>query len=536
MPHFFLPTLGPSRRPLRVALTFLACLLATTSLAVANGLDHDEHQFIASGALLAREGLLPYRDFPYFHVPNLVFVYAALDRLSHHLLLSARLFNALCSAATLTILSTLARRWFAANGPRAAALAAVTVPLAALACPIYAFTTGRAWNHDLPVLLTVLALCAAWRWRRSSGSFLWPAAAGVLVGLAAGTRLTFLPLAAPFVLAFALSSGHSRRAAIASFTAAFALSLLPCWWLLATSPREFLFGNFGYPLLNTAYRRAEGFAKAMTPAGKATFLVTDILTQPAHLLLLVALITTTLDLGRDRLWRSHPLRFELLTLAGTSVVLFAGAFAATPLWLPYFFAPLPFALLWVAAATSSQPANVGRKFLLAGVIACAAGVAPRYLLDFRTLTHPTAWLPNRLHDAGTRLAADTGLPHARVLTFSPIAPLEGGCRIYPEFATGAFAPRVAPLLPDPADRRALHEIEPDDVPDLLARRPADAVLLGTEDRQLEAPVLSFVERHHFTRPALPFDPTLALKTHATLWIAPPPEAPLVHLDVSPPHQ
>src|SRR3954470_9477005 len=50
--------------------------------AMSKPLDHDEHQFIASGALLARRGLLPYRDYPYFHMPYLAGAYALLFRLS----------------------------------------------------------------------------------------------------------------------------------------------------------------------------------------------------------------------------------------------------------------------------------------------------------------------------------------------------------------------------------------------------------------------------------------------------------------------
>ena len=58
--------------------------------AMSKRLDHDEHQFVASGALLARQSLLPYRDFPYFHMPYLVGLYALFFRASDHLLLAAR--------------------------------------------------------------------------------------------------------------------------------------------------------------------------------------------------------------------------------------------------------------------------------------------------------------------------------------------------------------------------------------------------------------------------------------------------------------
>src|SRR5205085_8843685 len=73
-----------------VVLGVLAVLLLSRSMH--HDLDHDEHQFVASAALLARRGLLPYRDYPYFHTPGLVFVYAAIFKTcTSHLLLGARL-------------------------------------------------------------------------------------------------------------------------------------------------------------------------------------------------------------------------------------------------------------------------------------------------------------------------------------------------------------------------------------------------------------------------------------------------------------
>ena len=56
-------------------------------VAMTKGLNHDEHQHIAAGALIAREGLLPYMDFPHFHTPYLAFIYAALFRVTDHLLI-----------------------------------------------------------------------------------------------------------------------------------------------------------------------------------------------------------------------------------------------------------------------------------------------------------------------------------------------------------------------------------------------------------------------------------------------------------------
>ena len=80
--------------------------------------------------------------------------------------------------------------------------------------------------------------------------------AGVLVGLAAGARLTFAVAGAAFVLSvFLVLSWRTRQAwfAIASFCAGGLLGALPALYMLAVAPAQFIFGNLGYAQLNTAY-------------------------------------------------------------------------------------------------------------------------------------------------------------------------------------------------------------------------------------------------------------------------------------------
>src|SRR5690349_6210883 len=79
-------------------------LLAIFSRIMTLGFDHDEHQFVASGTLLARQGMLPYRDYPYFHTPYLVFADAVLFAWIPYLLLAARGLSAVCGAATIGLI------------------------------------------------------------------------------------------------------------------------------------------------------------------------------------------------------------------------------------------------------------------------------------------------------------------------------------------------------------------------------------------------------------------------------------------------
>src|SRR5690349_18618688 len=75
---------------------FLAVLFALIfSLSMHRRFSHDEHQFIASAVLVAREQLQPYRDFAYFHVPNQTYLWALFYHFTNYYLLVARTFCAI---------------------------------------------------------------------------------------------------------------------------------------------------------------------------------------------------------------------------------------------------------------------------------------------------------------------------------------------------------------------------------------------------------------------------------------------------------
>src|SRR5579862_7819198 len=66
--------------------------------------DMDEHQFVAPGVFLADHGLLPYRDYPYFHMPHLVYLGGAATAWIPYKLLAGRMISVLCGWGTLLLL------------------------------------------------------------------------------------------------------------------------------------------------------------------------------------------------------------------------------------------------------------------------------------------------------------------------------------------------------------------------------------------------------------------------------------------------
>src|SRR5437868_10341930 len=102
-----------------LTITFLCSMfLLLLSKNMQEPLHHDEHMYVTSGAMLTDQAMLPYRDYAYFQMPDLVFVYAAIfkgidfftsDDLN---LLAARVFNTICAALLLGLIFYIAANLF----------------------------------------------------------------------------------------------------------------------------------------------------------------------------------------------------------------------------------------------------------------------------------------------------------------------------------------------------------------------------------------------------------------------------------------
>ena len=283
--------------------------------------------------------------------------------------------------------------------------------------PIFVFTTGRAWNHDLPTLLALLAFFAAVHGvrRQQSG---WLFISGVLGGLAVGTRLTFAPPALAMAAApWLANAARSRRRTVltASYLAGLVVALTPLLLTAWRDPSQFVFGNFTYPMLNTAFRDATGYTKSMSPLGKARFVFKDVLIQPGNLAGL-ALLGMTIVLAKRR-WRRAGNAFQLETqlLVVVSLSTIVAGLAPTPLFLPYFFTPAVFLLLLgvhCAAAAWSDPAT--RPLLSNAVIACAVicgGLAVSPYRGVLAVWDTRTWVPLQWHRAGATLPSRDPRPH-----------------------------------------------------------------------------------------------------------------------------
>ncbi len=494
-------------RPLRIvtfALFFIALFAALFSMSMGKRLDHDEHQFVASGVLLARRALWPYRDYAYFHMPNLVIVNAALFQVCDYLLLASRSVSMLAGFLTAVLLFVTVRRAFAGTS-RWQDWSAMLATLVFVCNPLFQCTSGRAWNHDVPTLLTVLAFLCITSGLRRKRSMLRVAVSGILIGLAIGTRLTFAPAALSFALAIVIGPGKSwsdKAGLLLSFAVGATVALLPSWILLAQAPGDFLFGNFFYPALNTQFHIDSGYQRSMTSGGKIGYLFFNLLPMPGNLLLFVLLCASFLRLA-IRNGARNKYAFEascLLMLIGGLLI---GSFAPTPLFPVYFYEPLPFVVLFIAYVLAGYREQTGplqswwwKPVSGIALLAIIASI-PTFLASVANPLQPNTWIPVQVHRLGDELAASAG--KGRVLTYSPIFPLEGHEDIYEELTTGPFAARAARLISE-SDEIRFKVADEEDWKQSLRRRPAVAILTGFEGRLDDDLVAGLPPRrlHHST--------------------------------------
>ncbi|HSR19358.1 MAG TPA: hypothetical protein VLL49_00455, partial [Anaerolineales bacterium] len=183
-------------------LFYLAILVLLISRTVSANISHDENQFIAPGQLLAYDGMLPYVDYPYTHMPYAIPLYALSAWLSEYDLLAGRLLSTITWLGCLLLMVAISRDLRPDPGMRAGGSPAWVQLLWEFAL-VYAFVhhvamhfaLRAALNHSLAAFLSLLG---AWLYVRGARGQAptWRAAflSGAFLAAAGLTRFNFASL------------------------------------------------------------------------------------------------------------------------------------------------------------------------------------------------------------------------------------------------------------------------------------------------------------------------------------------------------
>jgi 4-amino-4-deoxy-L-arabinose transferase-like glycosyltransferase len=516
----------------------MALAAALPLLAIVTPVNHDETQYIAAAQLVS-EGLMPFRDFLYLQTPYQVFVFAPVfGAFGEGGFIAARVLTGLIGAGTAALVFAALR---AAGVERArAAVCAILMVL----CHAFVFGVTVVRNDAVPALLLAGALAlAAWDLGRAAPPAPTPTptitptpplrvlpwlAGGVLLGLATGTKISYLaaalafagfPVWAALLKAMPLRDALGRAAAAAVGLVA---ALAPLLWLREAAPVAFDYGNFGYhaeaPL---AWYAANGLGERLTLVAKLRDVLLTLVRGPALFALLAYGWWRWQGVRAGERQRALVLLVDVLILAGL-----AATIAPTPTWRQYAVPLLPplfvgLGLAWQDRAAAG--ARIGKGLAGAMGLAALVGIGqPLFQLWQGTIgPAPTPLSIAREGAMLAREAARRGLD-GPAESLSPEVLLAAGLPFGPVFATGPFAYRTADAMA-PERRAALHITAPESVAAYLAATRPEVIVTGYEnfdhvDKQgLEQPIEGFAVRNAYVRIDSPHG-------DAVFWLRPTPSS------------
>ena len=222
---------------------FIVIFILLLGRALNAELNHDEHQFVASGKLLADQFSFPYIDYPFHHMPNLALIYGLLFKLTNFSLLGARVLSVTWATLSVVILFYIAFEHFNSQGSLIQSLLAIACVILLITNPLFGSVSGKAWNHDLPTLLILLSFALLCRYDSQDISIRKVFLSGILLGLAIGTRLSYATMIIPYLGAFLFFPSQRSRTVkylyIMAFSIGVSLGLLPSIVLFIANPKFF---------------------------------------------------------------------------------------------------------------------------------------------------------------------------------------------------------------------------------------------------------------------------------------------------------
>ncbi len=514
----------PSRahKPIFLILTIIflcSTFLLLLSKNMQEPLHHDEHMYVSSGAMLAEQGMLPYKDYAYFQMPDLVFVYAAIFKgvdfftNGDRNLLAARTFSTICAMLLLGLIFYIATTLFRGSHYLIRFLIAAGSVVLIAANPLFTSVSGLTWNHDLAVLFAMLAFVVhSQAVKRDSNKWLF--SSGLLLGLAIGTRFSFAPAIAAFgglILLYPnLTLQRKKLYALLAFGAGLLVALLPVLTLFALAPTQFEFGNFIYHSLNAAYRESLG------PSDESLFgklrLFVRLMVEPGTLPLVLGFLFFVVWSGISKVRAKTSRYFEVLFLVALLPFLLVGSLGPTPSAPRYFYQLIPFlvlGLLYGIAYFREQAIKMNRGlqlFALAVVVTGFVGFSSYQHLG--NLLSEESWTPIEANEVGAQIKHAVG--DGQILTLAPIYPLEEGGKIYKEFAAAPFGWRIGSLLGS-SQRKQYDIVSKADLENYLKTKPPQGILVGDPlQAALEQPLVDYAKEHGY-RP-------LQLENGETLWL------------------
>jgi len=461
---------------------------------------HSDDNHFAMGAQLVAEGYTPYAHFPYFQMPYAAYIYGGILNidLSTHKYLILRLTNlAFCLAAIAVVYKICLK---AAKSK----LVALSGVLLLSASEFLNLAAEQLNSYAIANFFAILAFASLVIVTQSANSRTFLSA--LFLGAAIASKLYYALLAPPILIfAITLSQPGTHRAMLKTFalwSAGLAIALIPVGLVAAADPVAFIFGNYGYHIINSEYRELSQSGDGMSLPAKLKFL-SQMLGKPTYLSIVIFGVILFSSVSR---W-STTQQFEhraFIAATGSFTFMLVAAMAPRPLWPSYFLAPLPFAIIALAYlyGTGSKTEEFREQrwdLRLANVAAFVVALTiPTNLYHLKKAMDMDSWSTVSIHKHGKQihdLSARQG-DNGKLLTFEGLYAIEGGLPFYRQMAGATFAYRVGDLMHDDLRVRS-HIISKINIASLLDASPPTAILLSSRFDKFNGEILKYAADNNY---------------------------------------
>lgn len=439
--------------------------------------DHDESQFITGGKLLADQGLLPFLDYRYFHMPNIIFINALVFKTTDYLLLGGRSVNVLAFSLIIIMIYLITKKYFKQFNYLVKLLVFLAAVNLLIGNPIVQYSTGKAWTHDIPLMLSILAFLIHLKGTRSLKPNKWVFINGILIGLATGTRLSYLFIIFPFVIGFLLLPEQKIKLKfkfITIFFCGFVIAMLPSIILFLVAPENFFYDIYTFHTkVDSLYLISQGHYMNLPEMFETLFFFSNNPNNIALIIGIIFLLAIKIFYTPKQKASVYPITLILIIL----LFLLISSLIKNVFLKQYLFNLVPFIIIGFLLGISVLKNNYKRIAIFLFLILSFSFSNKRIYSEIENLFSPEKWETFQIHTLGQNITDITSDNY--VLTLSPLFVLEGGGNIYKEFANNPFIWRTSHFVPKKT-RDEFNIISSEELNSFLSRKPAYGILIGFE--------------------------------------------------------
>ena len=313
---------------------------------------------------------------------------------------------------------------------------------------------------------------------------------GALLGIGVCLKLYYTVLVPVFVLAAWFRSDATGTIVARVTSLIVGIGVLPAFLELLANPDLFMFNNLGFHRWKTQVYIDTNYGDRMTLHARIQHGKTC-LQHASQMWVFYTMFLAACVLYQNRRQRKESQ--DLILACIITVICLLAALAPIPAWSQYFAMPIPFAVV-VAIQLAAGKGILGRSLMVAVALTGIVVSGPYYARAISGLKQQDGWTPLMLHDESRKMMQMVGKDAPLIATAGTLIALEGGGRIYPEWALSGFMFELSDHLTD-AELEQYRVTSPRTFHHLLDERPPDAII--TRDTVVDDSLRAFAREQGY---------------------------------------